>query len=156
MNQIFTYHGRNFAPPVPILLSTHLRDVKTDTAIENGGKKMLSTPFFPSSVVIHFVYQGMWRFFDLPFLINIPVEASPVIFCFPCQVQFQLCSRLHHSIPTTILHLYTLTSSLFQLQLPVCLLSQQFPNSAMPISRHPCLISCSWGLLALAHYERIL
>lgn len=40
--------------------------------------------------------KGGFTFFDLPFLINKPVEALPVILGIICQVQFQL----HLGLPT--------------------------------------------------------
>lgn len=50
--------------------------------------------------------KGGFTFFDLPFLINKPVEAVPVILGIPCQVQF----RLHLGLPHPLsLHNHTLS-----------------------------------------------
>lgn len=47
-DQIFIYSGSNFVPSVPILLSTHSRAVGRKVAIEDWGKKLLSTSAFSS------------------------------------------------------------------------------------------------------------
>ncbi|KAK4832075.1 hypothetical protein QYF61_020631, partial [Mycteria americana] len=74
-NLIFPYNGRDFAPPVPVLLSIHLR-------------------------VCQSCSWGGYAFFDLPFLADIPVEALLIIPCIPCQVQLQLRLGLPDPIPT--------------------------------------------------------
>lgn len=58
MNQIFTYCGRHFGPPAPILLSIHSRDVKTELAIENREKKSVEYLISPLIHCYQFCLSG--------------------------------------------------------------------------------------------------
>ncbi|KAK4806259.1 LOW QUALITY PROTEIN: hypothetical protein QYF61_013403 [Mycteria americana] len=84
--------------------------------------------------------SGGYTFFDLPFLVDIPVEALLVILCVPCQVQLQPPLGLPDPIPTQAGSVPILFPGL---------------DSSMLVSSLPCLISYTWGLRALALYGKI-
>lgn len=102
---IFTFSGRDFAPPVLILLSIHSRGMER-VCHWRLRQKSCWVPQPPHLLLP--VFQCCWsgaNTFDFSFLVNRPVEALPFTLCLPCQVQFQL----HFGHPyTTELCLYTL------------------------------------------------
>jgi len=46
MNLIFSYNGRDFVPPGPVLWSVHSSGVGREVASEDGGQNLLSTSAF--------------------------------------------------------------------------------------------------------------
>ena len=64
-----------------------------EVASEDWGKKVVEHPsplfVYWYEVTIH-VHQGAYAFFNLPFLVDILVEALLVILCIPCQIQLIL------------------------------------------------------------------
>jgi len=55
-NLIFSYSGRDFASPIPVLWSIHSRGVGREVASEDSGKRLLSTSAFsprvPTSLLV--------------------------------------------------------------------------------------------------------
>ena len=96
-NLIFSYSGRDFASPVPVMQSIHSRGVGREAASEDWGKKVIE---YLSLALVHcyqsasLAHQVGYAFFDLPFLADIPVEALLTMPCIPCQVQLLLCLGL--------------------------------------------------------------
>ena len=92
-NLTFSYSGRDFAPPVPVLWSIHSRGVGRETASEDRGREVveyLSLLLICCYQFASLAHKGGCTFFDLPFLVDIPVEDLLVILCIPRQVQLQL------------------------------------------------------------------
>lgn len=95
-----------------ILLPIHLRGVGREAAIEDWSK-ILGTPAFSCSTVTSFpaLFMGgrMYTFFDLPFLVKLPVGALSVIVSLASfRSSFALASPYLY---TAALHPYTLPRS---------------------------------------------
>lgn len=77
MKLIFINNERDSTSPIPILLSIHLGGVGRES-ISAFSSVVTSFPALFISGGI-----GVYAFIVLPFLVNIPVEALPVILCIP-------------------------------------------------------------------------
>lgn len=87
--------------------------------------------------------MGVYTFFHLPFLANIPVDVVLVILCIPCQVQLQLCRGLPRPIPSQLDCIPLLFLGYLSLLLPVPFLPFSLtssPFSSLLDSCLPCLI----------------
>jgi len=78
-NTIFSYSGRDFAPPVPILWSIHLRGVGREVDSKDGVKKVDE---YLSLLLIHchqfasLVHWGKYTFFQLQPCLCLPDPIS--------------------------------------------------------------------------------
>lgn len=105
-NLVFSYSGKDFAPPVPALRSIHSRGVGREVASEDWGKKKLFwknkkfVVFFkkqkrepqcslhPLLPVFQSCSSGRYAFFDLSFLADIAIETLLTSLCIPCHQAF--------------------------------------------------------------------
>ena len=102
LNLTFSYSGRDFAPPVPVLWSIHSRRLEREVAVKTEDKVLLSTSAFSLPIISSFpvLFIELIQVFDLPFHADVPVEALFLILCILCQVQLQLHLGLPDPIPT--------------------------------------------------------
>jgi len=70
--------------------------------VKTEAKMLQSISAFSMSIVtsLPVLFIEGYTFFDLPFLVDMPVEALIIILCVPCHVQLQLCLDLPDVILT--------------------------------------------------------
>jgi len=102
-NLIFPYSGRGFSPLVPILQSIDSGGARREVASRRLREKNCGVPQpFPHLLILghHSCSSGGYAFFNLLFLVDIPVESHLVIISIPCQVQLQPHLGTPDPIPT--------------------------------------------------------
>lgn len=103
-NLILSYSGKDFSPPVPILLSNHLSSVEREVAIIDWAEEVVE--YLSLILIIATSFSS-----ELPFLVITLLEALPVLLYFLCQVLFQS----HLGLPTQL----TFVSILFLGDFPI-------------------------------------
>lgn len=148
---------RNFTPQSPSCSPSSWEEWKKRLSSENGEKIIVEYLNFLLILCYQFsstIYQRVYTLFDLPFLVNTPIEALPVILCIPCQVQFHLHLGLSPPITTQpyFVSMYLPGSPILTSTV------HAFSSSPLVWPAVSCLlflISCSWGLLALEFCGRL-
>lgn len=101
--QLLVAVGGSFRPQPPSCYLFTWEVLEERLSLKTVIKCLMGSSALYLPVVISLqVLQRGFTFFDIPFLIYMPVEALPVTLCISCWVQFQRCLGLLQSIPTKL------------------------------------------------------